>query len=115
MPLIVEAPHTFFDRGTLPVALAIFEAQRARALILNTSHRYGGRPNPRDASVDDEGADGGRADLGTAVGGGRNPGHTAEDDEGLEGAGGKDGGDGAVDGNTHAGRLPEHRRRRSWR
>lgn len=100
MPLIVEAPHTFFDRGTLPVALAIFEAQRARALILNTSHRYGGRPNPRDASVDDEGADGGRADLGTAVGGGRNPGHTAEDDEGLEGAGGKDGGDGAVDGNT---------------
>lgn len=94
MPLIVEAPHTFFDRGTLPVALAIFEAQRARALIVNTSHRYGGRPNPRNASVDDEGADGGRADLGTAVGGGRGPGHTAEDDESFEGAGGKDGGDG---------------------
>lgn len=49
-PLIVEAPHTFFDQGTLPIALAIFEAQRARALIINTSHRYGGRPKPDHAT-----------------------------------------------------------------
>ncbi len=67
VPLIVEAPHTFFDQGTLPVALAIFEAQRARALIVNTSHRYGGGPNPRDASADDDGAEGGRPNLGAAV------------------------------------------------
>ncbi|WP_437849672.1 hypothetical protein [Sorangium sp. So ce363] len=98
VPLIVEAPHTFFDRGTLPVALAIFEAQRARALIVNTSHRYGGGPNPRDASADDDGAEGGRPNLGAAVGGGRNPGHTADGDESTEGAGGEDGGD--EDGNT---------------
>ncbi|WP_441285676.1 hypothetical protein ACSRUE_24345 [Sorangium sp. KYC3313] len=118
VPLIVEAPHTFFDRGTLPVALAIFEAQRARALIVNTSHRYGGGPNPRNASVDDDGAEGGRPNLGAgggrpnlgagrprpnpgvAVGGGRNPGHTADSDESTEGAGGEDGGDEAVDGHT---------------
>ncbi|WP_049949659.1 hypothetical protein [Sorangium cellulosum] len=54
-PLIVEAPHTFFDQGTLPIALAIFEAQRARALIVNTSHRYGGGPKPSNAIGDDEG------------------------------------------------------------
>ncbi|WP_437292699.1 hypothetical protein [Sorangium sp. So ce426] len=106
-PLIVEAPHTFFDRGTLPVALAIFEAQRARALLVNTSHRYGGGPNPRNASADEDGAEGGRPNLGAgrpnlgaAVGGGRNPGHTADGDESTEGAGGEDGGDEAVDGNT---------------
>ncbi|CAN94967.1 hypothetical protein sce4804 [Sorangium cellulosum So ce56] len=100
VPLIVEAPHTFFDRGTLPVALAIFEAQRARALIVNTSHRYGGGPNPRDASADEDGAEGGPPNLGAAVGGGRNPGHTADGDESTEGAGGENGGDEAVNGNT---------------
>ncbi|XXX72256.1 hypothetical protein WMF30_31870 [Sorangium sp. So ce134] len=57
-PLIVEAPHTFFDQGTLPIALAIFEAQQARALIVNTSHRYGGHPKPSNAAGDDEGAEG---------------------------------------------------------
>jgi hypothetical protein len=38
-PILVEAPHTFFDRGTLPIALAVFEAQKARALLINTAHR----------------------------------------------------------------------------
>ena len=38
-PLIVEAPHTFHDMGTLPIAVAVFEVQRARALIINTVHR----------------------------------------------------------------------------
>jgi hypothetical protein len=56
---IVEAPHTFFDAGTLPPALAAFRAQRARALIVNTVHRYaavGLRPPGRglDAEEPDE-------------------------------------------------------------
>ena len=38
-PILVEAPHTFFDQGTLPIALAVFEAQKARALMINTAHR----------------------------------------------------------------------------
>jgi hypothetical protein len=54
-PVLIEAPHTFFDQGTLPLAAAIFEAQRARALLINTVHRYEGRPAP-----DDEGAEAGR-------------------------------------------------------
>ncbi|WP_437274506.1 hypothetical protein WME90_24980 [Sorangium sp. So ce375] len=114
VPLIVEAPHTFFDQGTLPIALAIFDAQRARALIVNTSHRYGGRPNPGSANGDDEGTDGrpnpgaGRHNPGEAggggrlnpgevgSGGGRNPGNTARDDESKEGAGDEGGSDEAV-------------------
>ncbi|WP_437961895.1 hypothetical protein WME76_21120 [Sorangium sp. So ce119] len=78
-PLIVEAPHTFFDRGTLPVALAVFDAQRARALVVNTSHRYGGGPKPGDAAGDDEGAEEG------------------------EGAGGEGAGDEGADGETTGG------------
>ncbi|XYH93026.1 hypothetical protein ACMHYB_34870 [Sorangium sp. So ce1128] len=98
-PLIVEAPHTFFDRGTLPIALAIFEAQRARALIVNTSHRYGGLPKPGDAAGDDEGSEGGGGE------GGRGG-------EGGEGAGGKDGkitggGAGAGGGARAAGRRSQ--------
>jgi len=38
-PVLVEAPHTFFDKGTLPIAIAVFEAQQARALMINTAHR----------------------------------------------------------------------------
>ena len=37
--LLIEAPHTFFDAGTLPIALAVFEQLQARALLLNTLHR----------------------------------------------------------------------------
>ena len=39
-PVLVEAPHTFFDMGTLPVALDAFDAGRCRALLINTVHRY---------------------------------------------------------------------------
>jgi len=39
-PRMVEAPHTFFDAGTLPLALAVFRGGRARALLVNTVHRY---------------------------------------------------------------------------
>jgi len=35
-----EAPHTFFDQGTLPIAVVAFESQKARALVINTVHRF---------------------------------------------------------------------------
>jgi hypothetical protein len=38
--LAVEAPHTFFDQGTLGIAAAVFETWKARALLVNTVHRY---------------------------------------------------------------------------
>jgi hypothetical protein len=40
-PILVEAPHTFFEQGTLPLALMAFERLNARALVLNTIHRGG--------------------------------------------------------------------------
>ncbi len=39
VPLIVEAPHTFFDEGTLPIAMEVFDGHKARALLINTVHR----------------------------------------------------------------------------
>lgn len=55
-PLMVEAPHTFFDAHTLHIGLAAFEALRARALLINTVHRYGGtgatKPESGDAAAD---------------------------------------------------------------
>ncbi|WP_437806114.1 hypothetical protein [Sorangium sp. So ce1078] len=102
-PLIVEAPHTFFDQGTLPVALAVFEAQQARALIVNTSHRYGGRPKPSNAAGDDEGTEGAggegaedRAAEAEATGGGaRAAGGGRAGTGGATGAGGNHGGGGS--------------------
>lgn len=41
---IVQVPHSFFDVGTLEIGLAIAEATSARALFVNTVHRYQGRP-----------------------------------------------------------------------
>jgi hypothetical protein len=41
-PLVIEAPHTFFDEGTLEIALLVFHGVRARALIVNTMHRFDG-------------------------------------------------------------------------
>lgn len=38
---IVQAPHTFSDEGTLPLAVALFRAADARALAVNTVHRRG--------------------------------------------------------------------------
>ncbi|MBN1609509.1 MAG: hypothetical protein JW940_22955 [Polyangiaceae bacterium] len=40
--LLVEAPHTFFDRNTLDIALAVFQTLSARALLVNTVHRGSG-------------------------------------------------------------------------
>ena len=41
LPLVVQAPHTFFDSHTLDIALSAFDALRARALQVNTTHRAG--------------------------------------------------------------------------
>jgi hypothetical protein len=53
-PIFVEAPHTFFDKGTLPIALAVFDAQAARALLVNTVHRYIDKPKEEDAGAKDK-------------------------------------------------------------
>lgn len=54
-PVLVQAPHTFFDVGTLPVALDAFDAGRCRALSINTVHRYAAGRG--DENGDDEGGD----------------------------------------------------------
>jgi hypothetical protein len=38
--LVVQAPHTFHDEGTFPLACELFQRTRARALFINTVHRY---------------------------------------------------------------------------
>lgn len=42
--LVVQAPHTFFDEGTFPLACELFATSSARALFINTVHRYKGAP-----------------------------------------------------------------------
>jgi len=44
--LIVQAPHTFYDEGTFPLACEFFQRTHARALFINTVHRY--RASPAD-------------------------------------------------------------------
>lgn len=63
-PIFVEAPHTFYDAGTLPIAIAVFEAQAARVLIVNTVHRYIDRPADaaKDGGAKDEKAKAGSKD-----------------------------------------------------
>ncbi len=38
-PFLVEAPHTFFDRGTLELALLALDRLEARAMLINTMPR----------------------------------------------------------------------------
>jgi hypothetical protein len=38
--LVVQAPHTFFDEGTLPLACELFWRSEAQALFIETAHRY---------------------------------------------------------------------------
>ena len=40
--LLIQAPHSFFDLGTGVLASALFHETQARALFLNSSHRFGG-------------------------------------------------------------------------
>jgi len=42
--LHVQAPHTFYDEGTLPLACELFARSRAAVLFINTSHRYKSAP-----------------------------------------------------------------------
>jgi len=42
--LHVQAPHTFYDEGTLPLACELFARSRAASLFINTSHRYKSAP-----------------------------------------------------------------------
>jgi hypothetical protein len=49
--VVIQAPHTFFDQGTLPLALTLFQTLDARVLMINTLHR-GGAANQDE--VDDE-------------------------------------------------------------
>lgn len=37
---VVQAPHTFYDEGTFPIACDLFQRTKARALFINTVHRY---------------------------------------------------------------------------
>jgi hypothetical protein len=56
-PWVIEVPHSFFDEGTLEVGVNAFVQVSARALLVNTVHRYRSRANaPADgsASSDDE-------------------------------------------------------------
>jgi hypothetical protein len=45
--LVVQAPHTFYDEGTLGLGCAYFRQAQARALFVNTVHRY--KAAPQDA------------------------------------------------------------------
>ena len=49
--LLVEAPHTFYDSGTFPIACELFQRAGARALFVNTVHRYKGAPPTRRGSI----------------------------------------------------------------
>jgi hypothetical protein len=56
-PWVIEVPHSFYDEGTLEVGVNAFVLTSARALLVNTVHRYRSRANaPADgsASSDDE-------------------------------------------------------------
>lgn len=48
-PVLIEAPHTFFDMGTLDIALGLFFELQARALIVNTVHRGSAAHGDEDA------------------------------------------------------------------
>lgn len=57
---LVQIPHSFFDRGTLELGVELAHAAQARALFVNTVHRYQGcGPLPSD----DEGPGDAPADL----------------------------------------------------
>jgi len=39
-PVVLQIPHSFFDVGTLALGVELFELVEARALMVNTVHRY---------------------------------------------------------------------------
>lgn len=40
-PVVVQVPHSFFDEGTLPIGIAVFDELGAQALLVNSVHRGG--------------------------------------------------------------------------
>lgn len=50
-PFVVEVPHSFADRFTLPIGVALFDALRAKAMLVNTVHRYRGAGSALDDAV----------------------------------------------------------------
>jgi hypothetical protein len=50
---IVQVPHSFFDEGTLPIGRAVAAAS-ARALFVNSVHRYPGGVPPKQASEEED-------------------------------------------------------------
>ena len=51
-PLVLQAPHAWYDKGTGPLACALFEGGVGRALLVNTAQRNS--PSRGDLSVDSE-------------------------------------------------------------
>jgi hypothetical protein len=47
---VIQAPHTFFDEGTLPLACDLFLTARAQALFIETVHRYKGAAPDQDGA-----------------------------------------------------------------
>lgn len=54
--VLVEAPHTFYDEGTLPLGIAAFDGLRARALLVNTVHRYAATKHKAPGDEDEGGS-----------------------------------------------------------
>lgn len=46
--VVVEAPHTFYDEGTFPLACELFRRSNAHALFIETAHRYKSAPPTAD-------------------------------------------------------------------
>jgi hypothetical protein len=51
VPLILQAPHAWFDRGTGALTAELFEEGTAAALMVNTGHRYGGDTDAEHVDV----------------------------------------------------------------
>ena len=53
--LLIQAPHSYFDLGTGELASALFRETGARALFLNSAHRFGGAGGQAELFEDPEG------------------------------------------------------------
>jgi hypothetical protein len=63
-PWVIEVPHSFFDEGTLELGLHAFVWRRARALLVNTVHRYRALTTvPSDEASDSDDDDGSVSDV----------------------------------------------------
>jgi len=63
-PWVLEVPHSFFDEGTLEIGLNAFVWRRARALLINTVHRYRALATaPADDATDTDDDDSSPSDV----------------------------------------------------